>query len=121
VLAQVRPRRRQLAAAQAAYYVTSGLVPFVSRRHFERVTGRKADWWLVLAVAGLVEAIGLTLGVVARRRPGPEAVVLGAGSAATLGLIDVVYVRRRVISPVYLADAAAELPLALAWLCSRRN
>jgi hypothetical protein len=110
------PRRRTLAAAQAAYYVPTAIVPFVSRRAFERVTGPKTEWWLVLTVSALVGAIGSALGVAARGEPGLETAVLGAGSAAGLGLIDVVYVSRGRISPVYLLDAAVQLPLAAAWL-----
>jgi hypothetical protein len=56
----------------------------------------------------------------ARDEPQPEIVLLGAGSATVLGTIDVIYVLRRRISPVYLLDAAIELPLAAAWLASAR-
>jgi hypothetical protein len=44
--------------------------------------------------------------------------VLGAGAAAGLGLIDLVYVARGRISPVYLLDAALQLPIAAAWVIS---
>ena len=37
------------------------------------------------------------------------------GSAAGLALIDVIFVARRRISPIYLADAAAETALLVAW------
>jgi hypothetical protein len=103
---------------QAAYYVPTAIAPFVSRRAFERVTGPKREWWLVLTVGSLVGAVGAALAVSARGEPGPEILVLGAGSAAGLGVIDVVYVLRGRISPVYLLDAAVELPLAGAWLAS---
>ena len=36
-------------------------------------------------------------------------------SAAGLGLIDVIFVARGRISPVYLLDAAAEAALVVAW------
>ncbi|MDB5296907.1 MAG: hypothetical protein JWO31_2890 [Phycisphaerales bacterium] len=39
----------------------------------------------------------------------------GGGSAAGLAAVDVVYVVRRVIRPVYLLDAAAELVLMAGW------
>jgi hypothetical protein len=47
--------------------------------------------------------------------------VLGLGSAAALGAVDVWYaaVRRR-ISPVYLLDALAEVVIAAAWLAAGR-
>jgi hypothetical protein len=112
-------RRRQIATAQAAYYAATAAPPFISRQAFERVTGHKTDWWLVVTVASLVGAVGTALGASAyRREPGPETVVLGAGSAAVLGAIDVIYVWRGRISRVYLLDAAVQAPLALAWLVS---
>jgi hypothetical protein len=108
--------RKTLAAVQAAYYLPTAIAPFVSRRAFEKITGPKTEWWLVLTVSVLVGSIGGALGVAARREPGPETVLLGAGSAAGLGLIDVVYVSRGRISPMYLFDAVLELAVAAAWL-----
>jgi hypothetical protein len=115
------PRRRSLATVQAAYYAATAAAPFISREWFERVTGPKTEWWLVLTVAGLVGAAGGALGVAARREPGPDTVVLGAGCACALGVIDVVYVCRRRIAPVYLLDAAVQLPIALAWILAVRD
>jgi hypothetical protein len=113
--------RRTLAAAQAAYYVPTAIAPFVSRSAFERVTGPKTEWWLVLTVSALVGAIGAALGISARDTPGRDAVVLGAGAAAGMGLIDIVFVSRRRISPVYLLDAAVQLPIAVGWVASERG
>lgn len=91
--------------AQGAYYVASGVAPFVSRRGFERVTGPKTDWWLVQTVGGLVTAVGASLLQGARRSSPPaELVTVAAGCAATLAAIDVVYVAKGRISPVYLID-----------------
>jgi hypothetical protein len=42
-----------LAAIQAAYLVSGGVWP-IHRRSFERVTGRKHDFWLVRTVDGEV-------------------------------------------------------------------
>jgi hypothetical protein len=39
----VSPSARQVAAAQAAYYLPTAVLPFVSRRAFESVTGRKLE------------------------------------------------------------------------------
>jgi hypothetical protein len=112
--------RRTIAAVQAAYYLPTAIAPFVSRRVFERITGPKREWWLVLTVGSLVGTVGAALAMAARDEPQPEIVLLGAGSATVLGTIDVIYVLRRRISPVYLLDAAVELPLAAAWLASAR-
>ena len=104
------------ARLQAAYFLPTAVAPFVSRRAFESVTGPKTEWWLVQTVSVLVGAIGGVLaGAARRRRVTPEIAALGAGSAVGLAAIDVVYVARRRISPVYLIDAAVELLCAEAW------
>lgn len=117
----VRPQRRAVAGVEAAYYAPTALAPFVSRRAFERVTGPKSEWWLVLTVSTLVGSVAAALGLAAREDPGPESAVLGVGCALTLGLIDVIYAGRGRISPVYLVDAAVELPLAAAWMLAERE
>ena len=55
------PSPRALAAIQAAYLVSSGVWPILHRRSFERVTGRKQDFWLVRTVGGLAAASGASL------------------------------------------------------------
>ena len=101
--------RSTVLRAQAGYYVATGVLPFFSRRAFERVTGPKLEWWLVLTVGALVSVVGGTL-LAAARRPHqpPELLGLATGSAAALAAIDVTYVARRRISPAYLVDAAAQ-------------
>jgi hypothetical protein len=98
------------------YYAGTGLWPILSMRSFERVTGPKRDHWLVKTVGVLVTAVGLTLiraGL--RRRVHPDVAWLASLSAAGLATIDVVYVARRRISPVYLLDALPEVALAAWW------
>ena len=99
--------------AQGAYYLATGLWPLVSMRSFERVTGPKTDKWLVKTVGVLVAAIGSALLVAAKRnnQPSAEARLLAASSAAGLALIDIVYVTKRRIAPVYLLDALSEFAL----------
>jgi hypothetical protein len=113
--------RRRVALAQAAYYLASGVWPIVSLRTFERVTGPKADHWLVRTVGLLAATIG---GVMALRAatdgPEPDA-ALGISAALAFAATDVVHVGRGTISPIYLADAAAELALAGAWLLTGRD
>jgi hypothetical protein len=114
-------RRRRTLVAQGAYYALTGLVPFFSRDAFEAVTGPKREWWLVQTVGALVTAVGGgLLGAGVRDRATPELLGIAAGSAAGLAGIDIVYVLRRRISPVYLADAAVQLAL-LAGLAERRS
>lgn len=103
---------RAVLVAQAGYYVTTGLLPFVSRRAFEAVTGPKREWWLVQTVGALVTVVGSALLAGVRTdRVTPELRGIAAGSAASLAAIDIVYVAQRRIAPTYLADAAAQLAL----------
>ncbi|NUP98873.1 MAG: hypothetical protein HUU35_03340 [Armatimonadetes bacterium] len=108
-----------LALVQGGYYLASGLWPLVHLRSFLAVTGPKTDLWLVRTVAVLVVVIGLTL-LQAGRSPSAPALELamlpGAGAALGLTLIEVYHVAKRVISPIYLADALVELAIVAAWL-----
>lgn len=106
------PTERAVLLAQGGYYVASGVLPFVSRRGFEAVTGPKREWWLVQTVGALVTVIGSAILVTGiRRRNSPELVGVAAGSAAALAAIDLVYVAKRRIAPSYLLDAAIQLAL----------
>jgi hypothetical protein len=107
---------RGVAAVQGLYFLITGVWPLVHLDTFLAVTGPKTDLWLVEAVGGLVAAIGAALLVAAWRGPSPEAVTLAVGSGLALAVIDVVYVGRRVISPVYLLDALAEVVLLVGWM-----
>jgi hypothetical protein len=103
---------RRVLLAQGAYYVGTGVVPFISRRAFEAVTGPKREWWLVHTVGAVVAVVGGGIGATAlRREASPELLGIAAGCAATLGGIDVVYVARGRIAPSYLVDAAAQAAL----------
>jgi hypothetical protein len=106
----------RLARLQAILYIVTGIWPLVSMRSFQAVTGPKVDRWLVKTVGVLVTVIGSALALASRRREfAPEIVLVAAGSAAALATIDVVYVARRRISPVYLLDAIAEIALVAGW------
>jgi hypothetical protein len=111
-----------MALAQSAYYLPAGIAPFVDRRRFEAVTGPKLEWWLVETVGALLVVIGGVLIMSARHdAPSDEAAVLGTATAGILCAIDVTYVSRRRISPVYLADAAVELALVVGWIIAQRE
>jgi len=108
--------RRSL-LAQGVYYLGTGVAPFVSRRAFEAVTGKKKEWWLVETVGVLVTAVGAGVAVAvaaARDRVTPEITTIAAGCAGGLAAVDIVYVVRGRISPAYLADAVAQLALLAA-------
>jgi hypothetical protein len=110
---------------QGIYYFVSGVWPIVDIRSFKMVTGEKtdnmptgldADHWLVMAVSLLITAIALTLLVAAWRRTQMiEIAVMAISGSVGLTIIDVVYTARGVIQPIYLLDAAIQIPLVIAW------
>ena len=117
---------RALLWTQGGYFLLTGVWPLVSIESFQRVTGRKTDHlvtgdendhWLVMTVGVLVTAIAVTLLLAAWRRAySLEVAALAIGSALGLTAIDVIYVARRAISPIYLADAALEVTLIVVWI-----
>lgn len=110
------PRARSIAAGQSAFYVATGIWPLLSMRSFEAVTGPKREDWLVKTAGTLIAVVGATLGAAALRgRVTPEIRLLGAGSAAALAAVDVIYASQGRISPVYLLDAVVEAGIVAAW------
>jgi hypothetical protein len=109
--------REALSLAQGTYFFATGVWPLVSIRTFEAVTGPKTDKWLVKTVGVLVAVVGAVL-IVAGVRGGVtvEVITLAVGSALGLLGIDVWYVARRIIPPIYLLDALAEFVLVGLWL-----
>ncbi len=108
---------RRVALVQGSYFLAAGIWPLIDIDSFQAVTGAKTDLWLAYTVGVLVLAIGVVLLSAARSgRITLEVALLGAGSAVALAGIDVVFVARGVIAPVYLIDAAAEGVLVLGWL-----
>ena len=106
-----------LGVAHGAFYFVTGVWPILHLDSFLFVTGPKTDLWLVQTVGALLAVFGAVLFLAARRnRLTPEWCLLAAGLAAALAAVDIVFVTRNVISPIYLADAAVEIPLTVAWL-----
>ena len=109
---------------QGIYYGMTGIWPLVHVESFQWVTGRKtdhlvtgreADHWLVMTVGVLVVAIALSLLTAAwRRSRSAEVSVLAISAAVGLATIDVIYVMRAVLLPIYLVDAAIEIFLTIA-------
>jgi hypothetical protein len=105
-----------VAAVQGLFYLVTGVWPLVHIDSFQAVTGPKTDLWLVYTVGLLVAVIGGVLLIAAvRRRVTAEVALLAVGAALALAGIDVVFVAREVIRPIYLADAAVEVLLAAWW------
>jgi hypothetical protein len=111
-----RQDARRLARLMGWYYLVTGIWPLLHIRSFEWITGRKTDKWLVKAVGALITVTGRTLLLAAKRdRVGPEVATLAAGNAVALTAVDVVYVAKRRIRPVYLLDAVLEIALLAGW------
>lgn len=105
-----------LAIIQGIYFLITGVWPLFSIKTFMAVTGPKTDLWLVKTVGAVLAVIGAVLIVAGRGDEVTSAIaLLAAGSAAALACVDVIYAARRVISPIYLADAAAEAALIIFW------
>ncbi len=110
-----------LARAQGVANIAGGLWPLLGMRSFERVFGPKVDVWLVRTVAGLLVANGWSqLGTSPTAESVRVARRLGAGTAATLLVIDIVYVARGRIARAYLLDALVEAGWLLGWATSWR-
>lgn len=105
-----------LAKGQGIYFLITGLWPLIHMESFLAITGPKEDLWLVETVGVLVIAIGVAL-LFARPDPFPIPIVLMAiVSTSGLAAIEVIYVTREVILPVYLADAAIQVIIVIAWI-----
>ena len=108
-----------VALVQGIYFLITGIWPLISMRTFLAVTGPKTDLWLVKTVGLILAVIGAVL-LYAQLTAAVNAPVifLAIGAAASLVIIEIVYVLKRVISPIYLGDAAAELILIAWWTIS---
>jgi hypothetical protein len=105
------------AFAQGLYYVISGAWALLHIESFQKVTGPKTDLWLVKTVGLMLMGIGgglIFAGV--RQQFDPALVFIAIASAAALLAVEVVYVYKGVISPVYALDAAAEAVFIIWWL-----
>jgi hypothetical protein len=108
-----------VALVQGVYFLVSGIWPLLSMKTFLMVTGPKTDLWLVKTVGIILAVIGAVL-LLARviAEINTSLVVLAIGSALSLALVEFIYVAKRVISPIYLADAFVELVLIAWWAWS---
>ena len=108
-----------VALVQGLYFFISGVWPILSMKTFLKVTGPKTDLWLVKTVGLILAVIGLVL-VYAQINGeiNTSVILLAMGSALSLAIVEFVYVAKRVISPIYLGDAAVELILIGWWMMS---
>ena len=105
-----------MALTQGIYYLVSGAWGVVHIASFQKVTGRKTDLWLVKTVGLLLVAIGGGLILAgAGRGFAPGLIFIAMASAVALLIIELVYVLKRVIGPIYLADAVVEAGFLIWW------
>lgn len=106
-----------IAWIQGVYFFAAGVWPILSMSTFLKVTGPKTDLWLVKTVGLLLAIVGAVL-IVAQvnAEVNTSVIVLAIGSALSLAVVEFIYVAKRVISSIYLADAMIELILITWWL-----
>jgi len=113
----MKPSLNLTAKLQGAYWLLTGIWPFVHLRSFLWVTGPKEDIWLLYTVSVLITVVGAVLLLAGfSRRVTPEIKWLGIAGAVGLAGIDSYYALSDVIRNVYLLDAAGELVLVLLWV-----
>jgi hypothetical protein len=106
-----------LAAVQASYLLGTGVWPLVHRRSFERMTGRKHDFWLVRTVGGLAAATGISLALAALHgEKNRETSALALASGLVFGIADLRAARG--YSRMYLGDGLLQLAFAPTWIRS---
>lgn len=105
---------------QGIYLVLTGIWPVVHYASFEKITGGKTDVWLVKTTGAVLTVTGGSLLAAANgnHEITLPVVIVGMGSALALLIADAYYAARRVILPVYLADAAMQFAWVLMWYIS---
>jgi hypothetical protein len=95
---------RRLLAAQAGYYLVTGVWPLVHFRSFTAVAGPKPDRFQTQVTGALFAAIGLALLAGDPRETGTR--VLSGATAAASMLMELAYLPR--IRKIFLAEACIE-------------
>jgi hypothetical protein len=110
-----------VALVQGIYFLVTGIWPIISMKTFLLITGPKSDLWLVKTVGLILAVIGAVLLYAQMTATVNSPVILLAiGAALGLALVESIYVAKRVISPIYLADTFVELILIGWWILSIR-
>jgi hypothetical protein len=96
--------------------LVQGMWPLTSMCNFLAVTGPKTDLWLVKPVGLMLAAIGVVL-IYAQRSAAvvPPVALLAIGAAASLVIVEIVYVLKKGISPIFLGDAFVEIVRMVWW------
>jgi hypothetical protein len=98
---------------QGLYYLITGVWPLISMASFMAVTGPKTDIWLVKAFSIQISMMGIFFCFsVLKRDLGPNVLLLSILSSIGFIIVDVYYVIKGVIDPIYLADAVVQVIIA---------
>lgn len=92
------------------YYVMTGLWPVVHIRSFQMITGPKVDKWLVKMVGLLAFCSGVVFlySSIGSAIIPAEIVLLAVLNILAFMMIDIWYILRKIISPIYLVDAVIQ-------------
>jgi hypothetical protein len=110
---------RFLGVAQGTANILGGVWPLASINTFEGIFGRKVDRWLVYTVACLLVANGTSQVLASRAGEVKAARWIGMGTAASLGVIDAIFVPRGRIRWTYALDGAMEAAWLALWARAR--
>src|SRR3712207_2277335 len=103
-------RAQDVSKAQGLFNIVGGVWPLVSLRSFEFVYGKKRDIYLQKTVGGLLLSIGAIQFTSAENEEDLRVVrKLGVATAATLLLIDLIYIPRGEMRKTYIQDALCEV------------
>lgn len=116
-MSQTTTKIYTLAIIHGFYFCVTGLWPIVHMDSFLFVTGPKEDLWLVETVGmlALVIGLGLLVGGWTKNITFPLSLIAVAAAIGFI-LVDVIFVWRLIISPIYLLDAAVEFVFLIMWI-----
>jgi hypothetical protein len=108
---------KELLLFQAIYYYSTALWPLLDMNSFMEISGPKNDKWLVKTVSVVLLAVSnAILAAVYLQNISVPVIILSISCCIGLLVIDIYYVRMKVILRVYLADATIEFFLLTGWV-----
>lgn len=97
---------------QGFYYLLTGLWPIFSSSTFQKVTGPKEDVWLVKTVGAIITVVGSALlASVLLDEITASTLILSIESIIVFMIVDINYVVKKIIPPIYLVDAVTQFVL----------
>ena len=101
---------------QGIYFIITGLWPVFHIESFFKVTGPKQEIWLVKGFGILITSIGIPLIISSYLNDQSVSMkLLGVLTVIALAGVDIYYVSKKDIPPIYLLDAVIEIGFVIAW------